>query len=151
MTWWTIHGRASEHPVHALARHGPLICSAVRRAGADAQRAGGWPTRACLFRQAFCAAPTCSASRACLLNGPPRAERTGCWGLAHRGWWRLALLLLSVIYWLQQLLSINIVAAGFNCDINRLYPGGNHCRNAHGNFLQTRDLFVSNCEFAAPG
>jgi len=37
-----------------------------------------------LFRQAFCAAPTCSASRACLLTGQA-AHNNGMTGLAHRG------------------------------------------------------------------
>ncbi|HZR38567.1 MAG TPA: sulfatase [Ktedonobacteraceae bacterium] len=37
-----------------------------------------------LFRQAFCAAPTCSASRACLLTGQ-YAHSNGMLGLAHRG------------------------------------------------------------------
>src|SRR3954470_24308354 len=38
-----------------------------------------------LFRQAFCAAPTCSASRACLLTGQ-YPQSNGMLGLAHRGW-----------------------------------------------------------------
>ena len=38
-----------------------------------------------LFRQAFCAAPTCSGSRACLLTGQ-WAHVNGMMGLAHRGW-----------------------------------------------------------------
>src|SRR5919206_374094 len=38
-----------------------------------------------LFRQAFCAAPTCSASRACLLTGQ-YGHSSGMLGLAHRGW-----------------------------------------------------------------
>ena len=38
-----------------------------------------------LFRQAFCAASTCSASRACLLTGQ-YAHSNGMIGLAHRGW-----------------------------------------------------------------
>ncbi|MBV9164868.1 MAG: sulfatase [Solirubrobacterales bacterium] len=38
-----------------------------------------------LFRQAFCAAPTCSASRACLLTGQ-HGQTNGMLGLAHRGW-----------------------------------------------------------------
>jgi N-sulfoglucosamine sulfohydrolase len=37
-----------------------------------------------LFRQAFCAAPTCSGSRACLLTGQ-WAHSNGMIGLAHRG------------------------------------------------------------------
>ena len=37
-----------------------------------------------LFRQAFCAAPTCSGSRACLLTGQ-YAHSNGMIGLAHRG------------------------------------------------------------------
>jgi N-sulfoglucosamine sulfohydrolase len=37
-----------------------------------------------LFRQAFCAAPTCSASRACLLTGQ-YGQTNGMLGLAHRG------------------------------------------------------------------
>jgi N-sulfoglucosamine sulfohydrolase len=38
-----------------------------------------------LFRQAFCAAPTCSGSRACLLTGQ-WAHSNGMIGLAHRGY-----------------------------------------------------------------
>jgi arylsulfatase A-like enzyme len=38
-----------------------------------------------LFRQAFCAAPTCSGSRACLLTGQ-WAHNNGMIGLAHRGY-----------------------------------------------------------------
>ncbi len=38
-----------------------------------------------LFRQAFCAASTCSASRACFLTGQ-YAHSNGMMGLAHRGW-----------------------------------------------------------------
>jgi arylsulfatase A-like enzyme len=38
-----------------------------------------------LFRSAFCAAPTCSASRACLLTGQ-YGHVNGMLGLAHRGW-----------------------------------------------------------------
>src|SRR5215216_2709182 len=38
-----------------------------------------------LFREAFCAAPTCSGSRACLLTGQ-WAHANGMTGLAHRGW-----------------------------------------------------------------
>lgn len=38
-----------------------------------------------LFRQAYCAAPTCSASRACLLTGQ-YGHSNGMLGLAHRGW-----------------------------------------------------------------
>ena len=37
-----------------------------------------------LFRQAFCAAPTCSPSRACLVTGQ-WAHSNGMLGLAHRG------------------------------------------------------------------
>ncbi len=37
-----------------------------------------------LFRQAFCGAPTCSPSRACLLTGQ-NAHSAGMTGLAHRG------------------------------------------------------------------
>ena len=37
-----------------------------------------------LFRQAFCAGPTCSASRAALLTGQ-RPHSSGMIGLAHRG------------------------------------------------------------------
>lgn len=37
-----------------------------------------------IFRQAFCAAPTCSSSRACLLTGQ-YAHTNGMMGLAHRG------------------------------------------------------------------
>src|SRR5882762_10120557 len=38
-----------------------------------------------LFRKAYCAAPTCSASRACLLTGQ-YGHNNGMLGLAHRGW-----------------------------------------------------------------
>jgi len=38
-----------------------------------------------LFRQAFCAAPTCSGSRASLLTGL-YCHNNGMFGLAHRGW-----------------------------------------------------------------
>jgi N-sulfoglucosamine sulfohydrolase len=38
-----------------------------------------------LFREAFCAAPTCSVSRACLLTGQ-YGHNNGMLGLAHRGW-----------------------------------------------------------------
>lgn len=38
-----------------------------------------------LFREAYCAAPTCSASRACLLTGQ-YGHNNGMLGLAHRGW-----------------------------------------------------------------
>ncbi len=38
-----------------------------------------------LFRKAFCAVPTCSGSRACLLTGQ-YGHTSGMLGLAHRGW-----------------------------------------------------------------
>jgi N-sulfoglucosamine sulfohydrolase len=38
-----------------------------------------------LFRHAFCATPTCSTSRACLLTGQ-YGHNNGMLGLAHRGW-----------------------------------------------------------------
>ena len=38
-----------------------------------------------LFREAFCAVPTCSGSRACLLTGQ-YGHSNGMLGLAHRGW-----------------------------------------------------------------
>lgn len=38
-----------------------------------------------LFREAFCAVPTCSGSRACLLTGQ-YGHTSGMLGLAHRGW-----------------------------------------------------------------
>ena len=38
-----------------------------------------------LFREAFCAAPTCSGSRASLLTGQ-YCHSNGMFGLAHRGW-----------------------------------------------------------------
>src|SRR3954454_10871451 len=38
-----------------------------------------------LFREAFCAAPTCSGSRASLLTGQ-YCHNNGMMGLAHRGW-----------------------------------------------------------------
>lgn len=37
------------------------------------------------FRQAFCASPTCSGSRASLLTGQ-YCHSNGMFGLAHRGW-----------------------------------------------------------------
>src|SRR6201746_2895919 len=42
-----------------------------------------------LFREAFCAAPTCSGSRASLLTGL-HCHNNGMLGLAHRGWARTA-------------------------------------------------------------
>ena len=68
-----------------------------RRRRADAADPGSSPRRASLFRKAFCAAPTCSASRACLLTGryahsqrdarprPPRlvAASTTSWHIVH--------------------------------------------------------------------
>ena len=48
-------------------------------------RIQGLAEQGVLFRQAFCAAPTCSASRACLLTGQ-YAHSNGMLGLAHRGW-----------------------------------------------------------------
>ena len=38
-----------------------------------------------VFREAFCAVPTCSGSRACLLTGQ-YGHTNGMLGLAHRGW-----------------------------------------------------------------
>jgi N-sulfoglucosamine sulfohydrolase len=38
-----------------------------------------------VFREAFCAVPTCSGSRACLLTGQ-YGHSNGMLGLAHRGW-----------------------------------------------------------------
>lgn len=57
-----------------------------------------------LFRQAFCAAPTCSPSRAALLTGQS-AHSSGMIGLAHRGF-RLK------DY--RQLLSFTLADAGFH-------------------------------------
>jgi N-sulfoglucosamine sulfohydrolase len=48
-------------------------------------RIQGLAEQGVLFRQAFCAASTCSASRACLLTGQ-YAHTNGMLGLAHRGW-----------------------------------------------------------------
>ncbi len=48
-------------------------------------RIQGLAEQGVVFRQAFCAAPTCSASRACLLTGR-YAHSNGMLGLAHRGW-----------------------------------------------------------------
>jgi N-sulfoglucosamine sulfohydrolase len=48
-------------------------------------RIQGLAEQGILFRQAFCAASTCSASRACLLTGQ-YAHTNGMLGLAHRGW-----------------------------------------------------------------
>ena len=58
----------------------PLRATASRRRGIQ-----GLAEQGVLFRQAFCAAPTCSASRACLLTGQ-YAHTNGMLGLAHRGW-----------------------------------------------------------------
>jgi arylsulfatase A-like enzyme len=48
-------------------------------------RIQGLAEQGVLFRQAFCAASTCSAARACLLTGQ-YAHTNGMMGLAHRGW-----------------------------------------------------------------
>jgi N-sulfoglucosamine sulfohydrolase len=53
--------------------------------GVPTPRIQGLAEQGVLFRQAFCAAPTCSASRACLLTGQ-YAHSNGMLGLAHRGW-----------------------------------------------------------------
>ena len=53
--------------------------------GIPTPRIQGLAEQGVLFRQAFCAAPTCSASRACLLTGQ-YAHSNGMLGLAHRGW-----------------------------------------------------------------
>ena len=53
--------------------------------GIPTPRIQGLAEEGVLFRQAFCAASTCSASRACLLTGQ-YAHTNGMLGLAHRGW-----------------------------------------------------------------
>jgi N-sulfoglucosamine sulfohydrolase len=53
--------------------------------GVPTPRIHGLAQEGILFRQAFCAASTCSASRACLLTGQ-YAHTNGMLGLAHRGW-----------------------------------------------------------------
>ena len=53
--------------------------------GIPTPRIQGLAEQGILFRQAFCAASTCSASRACLLTGQ-YAHSNGMLGLAHRGW-----------------------------------------------------------------
>jgi arylsulfatase A-like enzyme len=54
-------------------------------AAVDTPRIQGLAEEGVLFRRAFCAASTCSASRACLLTGR-YAHSNGMLGLAHRGW-----------------------------------------------------------------
>ncbi len=51
----------------------------------ETPRIQGLAEHGMLFRKAFCAASTCSASRACLLTGQ-YAHSNGMLGLAHRGW-----------------------------------------------------------------
>ncbi len=53
--------------------------------GVPTPRIQGLAEQGILFRQAFCAASTCSAARACLLTGQ-YAHSNGMLGLAHRGW-----------------------------------------------------------------
>ncbi len=53
--------------------------------GIPTPRIQGLAEQGILFRQAFCAASTCSAARACLLTGQ-YAHTNGMLGLAHRGW-----------------------------------------------------------------
>ena len=53
--------------------------------GIPTPRLQGLAEQGILFRQAFCAASTCSAARACLLTGQ-YAHTNGMLGLAHRGW-----------------------------------------------------------------
>jgi N-sulfoglucosamine sulfohydrolase len=53
--------------------------------GVPTPRIQGLAEQGILFRQAFCAASTCSAARACLLTGQ-YAHTNGMLGLAHRGW-----------------------------------------------------------------
>ena len=53
--------------------------------GVPTPRIQGLAEEGVLFRQGFCAASTCSASRACLLTGQ-YAHSNGMMGLAHRGW-----------------------------------------------------------------
>jgi N-sulfoglucosamine sulfohydrolase len=53
--------------------------------GIATPRIQGLAEQGVLFRQAFCAASTCSAARACLLTGQ-YAHTNGMLGLAHRGW-----------------------------------------------------------------
>ena len=53
--------------------------------GVPTPRIQGLAEQGIVFRQAFCAASTCSAARACLLTGQ-YAHSNGMLGLAHRGW-----------------------------------------------------------------
>ncbi len=53
--------------------------------GIPTPRIQGLAEEGILFRQAFCAASTCSASRSCFLTGQ-YAHSNGMLGLAHRGW-----------------------------------------------------------------
>jgi len=53
--------------------------------GIPTPRIQGLAEQGILFRQAFCAASTCSAARACLPTGQ-YAHTNGMLGLAHRGW-----------------------------------------------------------------
>jgi N-sulfoglucosamine sulfohydrolase len=65
---------------HDTGRHVQPMGAAV-----DTPRIQALAEEGVLFRKAFCAASTCSASRACLLTGR-YAHSNGMLGLAHRGW-----------------------------------------------------------------
>ena len=76
-------GHAAQHPLHPLARHGRYVQPygfAVPTPNIQLLADQG-----VLFREAFCAMPTCSGSRACLLTGQGGVGN-GMLGLAHRGW-----------------------------------------------------------------
>ena len=77
----------SRRPPNVLYLHSHDTGRQVQPMGAavDTPRIQGLAEEGVLFRRAFCAASTCSASRACLLTGR-YAHSNGMLGLAHRGW-----------------------------------------------------------------
>ena len=80
-----------------------------------------------LFRQAFCAAPVCSGSRAALLTGQS-THATGMLGLAHRGYrlrnpeHHMVHVLRSAGYWSgligEQHLSADPADVGYDCVVD---------------------------------